>query len=197
MTTEEKVAKWYFSQFASVDGPDWEEVPQHTRDNCFKATSEIITLIDQQAEPVADDEWGEEPGIPVGMASKIQAQMREPEREPSEPVGWVSSYQLEQVASDPRILGVVTTLYKHKPEGTTFHVPLYLHPPASREREAWLVKMVRDHEAMEKLRDLGLWWEFRELLDNNDQEYWGQSLRGLVGHGISDPADAILGAEDE
>ena len=53
-----------------------------------------------------------------------------------EPVGWVSSYQLEQVASDPRILGVVTTLYKHKPEGTTFHVPLYLHPPASREREA-------------------------------------------------------------
>ena len=52
-----------------------------------------------------------------------------------EPVGWVSSYQLEQVASDPRILGVVTTLYKHRPEGTTFHVPLYLHPPASREAD--------------------------------------------------------------
>ena len=56
----------------------------------------------------------------------------------AKPVGWVSSYQLEQVASDPRISGVVTTLYKHKPEGTTFHVPLYLHPPASQEGEALL-----------------------------------------------------------
>jgi len=53
MNQTEKVARWYFNQFASVDGPDWEEVPQHTRDNCFKATSEIIALIDQQAEPVA------------------------------------------------------------------------------------------------------------------------------------------------
>ena len=53
----------------------------------------------------------------------------------AEPVGWVSSYQLEQVASDPRIVGVVTTLNKHRPEGTTFHVPLYLHPPASREAD--------------------------------------------------------------
>ena len=53
----------------------------------------------------------------------------------AEPVGWVSSYQPEQVASDPRILGIVTTLYKHKPEGTTFHVPLYLHPPASQEAD--------------------------------------------------------------
>ena len=61
-----------------------------------------------------------------------------------EPVAWVSSYQLEQVASDPRIFGVVTTLYKHKPEVTTIHVPLYLHPPASREREALARKLALD-----------------------------------------------------
>ena len=75
-----------------------------------------------------------------------------------EPVGWVSSYQLEQVASDPRILGVVTTLYKHKPEGTTFHVPLYLHPPASREREALGGLIRKLYEVAERHNDRSCDW---------------------------------------
>ena len=47
-------------------------------------THQPLYLKSPQPEREREEEWGEEPGIPVGMASRIQAQMREPE--PGEPV---------------------------------------------------------------------------------------------------------------
>jgi len=111
----EKVARWLFeNEQERMDGEDWDSI---------------------QGRPL----WEKVVKRYVAKARELLSLIDQQ----GEPVGWVSSYQLEQVASDPRILGVVTTLYKHKPEGTTFHVPLYLHPPASQEREA-LAKKFRE-----------------------------------------------------
>ena len=52
MNDQEKVARWYFRQFAGEHDPSWDEIPQHARDNCFKAANELLALI-QPGEPVA------------------------------------------------------------------------------------------------------------------------------------------------
>ena len=57
MSEQEKVARWYFRQFAGEHDPSWDEIPQHARDNCFKAANELLALI--------------QPGGPIGCVHPI------------------------------------------------------------------------------------------------------------------------------
>jgi len=55
-----------------------------------------------------------------------------------EPVGWVHRHQLA-LLNNPKTIGIEAMVYRHEPKAYDppgAFVPLYLHPPASREREA-------------------------------------------------------------
>ena len=116
----------------------------------------ILLALLQPSEPVADDEWGEEPGIPVGMASKIQAQMREPEREPSEPVDIVfdgppgpESGRFVEVESPPG-KSIKFGEWLQRDDGYWVLRINALNPP-SREREAWTLEQNQNAAALSSL----------------------------------------------
>ena len=172
MNQTEKVAKWLFdnelARVGCTNGDDWDSIQgrplwEKVIQRYLAKAQEIIDLIDQQGEPVKNL------STKVGSLSDKKA----------EPVAWATlntvDKAMQYTTERPGPLARLPEWPERAADGWCVRPLVYLHPPASRERE-W--EMLIDMAYRENLTTYQRWLGMVAILIGEDHHILAEGGEG-------------------